>query len=337
MHKPLKVSVVLPNFNHGHLIGNALEALLLQSRQIEEIIIIDDGSTDDSVAVIELFLTSHPTIQLIKLEKNSGTNAAVRAAIPKITGDIIYFAAADDVMRPGFIENCVSMLSQNPNAAFCSALADYVDEEGQFIKGPNLPAVRDKKTVLSPNEVRKAIVDYGTWFPWNTAIYRTEKLFEFGGFDQRLGPFSDGFICMILALKYGCCFIPEVYCSARVAENSTSSSVADDPLKAIQMFEFAEQEMRTSYKNIFTEDVILAWSGRWRFSIAQRFLQSPPDLWVSNILLLANGKPSFNKGIIRFLSRAKIATAIEAYLLVCLIPRDILKLRIFKFLTFRWI
>ena len=59
------LSVVLPNYNHAKLIGRALAALLAQKRAADEIIVIDDGSTDDSVRVIERIAAKAPAIRIL--------------------------------------------------------------------------------------------------------------------------------------------------------------------------------------------------------------------------------------------------------------------------------
>jgi len=69
---PATLSVVLPNYNHAKLIGRALEALLAQGRAADEIIVIDDGSTDDSVRVIDRFAGRAPSIRVLQNANNTG-------------------------------------------------------------------------------------------------------------------------------------------------------------------------------------------------------------------------------------------------------------------------
>jgi glycosyltransferase involved in cell wall biosynthesis len=69
---PATLSVVLPNYNHAKLIGRALEALLAQGRAADEIIVIDDGSTDDSVSVIDRFAAGAPSIRVLQNANNTG-------------------------------------------------------------------------------------------------------------------------------------------------------------------------------------------------------------------------------------------------------------------------
>src|ERR1700759_4571063 len=71
------LSVVLPNYNHGKLIEQAVTALLAQERTPDEIIIVDDASTDDTLRVIERLASAAPTIRVIASRVNEGTTAAL--------------------------------------------------------------------------------------------------------------------------------------------------------------------------------------------------------------------------------------------------------------------
>jgi len=78
MTKPATLSAVLPNYNHAKYVGRALTALLAQERAADEIIVIDDGSTDDSVRVIERIAAGAPAITLLL----NGSNVGVIRAPP---------------------------------------------------------------------------------------------------------------------------------------------------------------------------------------------------------------------------------------------------------------
>src|SRR5580698_1410745 len=123
----MPLSVVLPNFNHGKLISRALRALLAQRPQAKEIIVVDDGSTDDSVSIIEEFQRHHDSIRLIRNETNQGIIAAVRSALDVATGEYLFLASSDDFVLPGLFSGALAGLSENPTAAFFCACVALVD------------------------------------------------------------------------------------------------------------------------------------------------------------------------------------------------------------------
>ena len=83
------LSVVVPNYNHGRYIEGALRGHLSQTAPPTEILVVDDGSTDDSCAVVERLAAEAPTLRLIRLGRNTGVNAAISHAM-KVATNTIY-------------------------------------------------------------------------------------------------------------------------------------------------------------------------------------------------------------------------------------------------------
>src|SRR5436190_1838876 len=88
------LSVILPNFNHGHLLPRAIEALRTQDHQPDEIILIDDGSTDDSLAVIDKLAATMPHIRRLRNPANLGLAQTLQQGLDAARGRYVYFAAA---------------------------------------------------------------------------------------------------------------------------------------------------------------------------------------------------------------------------------------------------
>ena len=88
--RSMPLSVILPNFNHGGLIARALRALLDQTPVASEIIVVDDGSTDNSVEVVEAFQRQDASIRLSRDEGNRGIIVSVKTAIEVATANICY-------------------------------------------------------------------------------------------------------------------------------------------------------------------------------------------------------------------------------------------------------
>src|SRR5580700_3223037 len=97
----MSLSVILPNYNHGKLVARALHALATQQPAASEIIVVDDGSTDDSVKVIEALQRRYGTIQLIRNQTNQGIVASVKTALAIASGEYLLFAGSDDFILPG--------------------------------------------------------------------------------------------------------------------------------------------------------------------------------------------------------------------------------------------
>ncbi len=95
---PLRISVIIANFNYEHYVARAIESALELDWPAVEVIVVDDGSTDNSVSEIERFADRVSII----LQENAGQRAANNAGFAASTGDLIVFLDADDVLEPAF-------------------------------------------------------------------------------------------------------------------------------------------------------------------------------------------------------------------------------------------
>ena len=190
------LSVLLANYNHGRFIGEALAAILSQSRPADEIVVADDASTDDSVDIINGFRERHPEIRLIRNEKNGGVvnncNVLLRAA----TGRYLVFAAADDRVLPNFFSTALAAFEQYPAAGLVSGISKVMSEDGTDLgEFHRLTWVRDVLW-MPPGAAQLMLKRYGSWFMGNATVYRRESLLAVGPFREQLGAFCDGFAAM---------------------------------------------------------------------------------------------------------------------------------------------
>src|SRR5437868_7050033 len=119
------LSVIMPNYNHGHFLPEALDAILSQSWPADEVLIVDDASTDDSVEVIEGFARKHASVRLLRNERNMGAVYSGRRVFDAATGDYLYPSAADDRVQPGFFAKSMELLAQHPQAGLCCSDPAY--------------------------------------------------------------------------------------------------------------------------------------------------------------------------------------------------------------------
>ena len=110
-----KVSVLLTNYNYAEYIAEAIDSVLEQTYHNFEFIIVDDGSTDNSIEVISGYCLRDPRIFLIAKE-NGGQASGFNAAFAASTGELICFLDADDIYRPTKLACMVEAHQQSPNA-----------------------------------------------------------------------------------------------------------------------------------------------------------------------------------------------------------------------------
>jgi hypothetical protein len=126
------VSVLITNYNYGRFIGQALESVTLQTYPRLEIIVCDDGSTDDSCDVIQAAASTDERIRLIRQE-NAGQAAAFNAAFEASSGDVICFLDADDLYRPHKVQTVVDMFRRNRSGLLVHHMM-IVDGDGNEVQ-----------------------------------------------------------------------------------------------------------------------------------------------------------------------------------------------------------
>lgn len=114
MSTPL-VSILIDNYNYGQYIAAAIESALAQTYQNIEIVIVDDGSTDNSKEIIETYKGRVRTI----FKKNGGQPSAFNTGFTACQGDIICFLDSDDVYKPNKVEKIVDTYLQYPDIHWC--------------------------------------------------------------------------------------------------------------------------------------------------------------------------------------------------------------------------
>jgi glycosyltransferase involved in cell wall biosynthesis len=265
----MSLSVVMPHYNHGRYLSKSLGALLQQSYEPAEIIVIDDASTDGSDEVLAEIGRREPRIRVERNARNIGMSANLDRALSLATSDYVYFAAADDWVLPGLFEKSMALLMAQPAAALCSALTRVTDEEGRDAGVLATPIVRTTPGYVTPAEVRHILLCIGNWIQGNAAVYRREALIRAGAFHPELHAYLDHFIAQALALEHGACFIPEPLAVFRRMRGGFSGRVqaSETLMKEIEVN--GRRLMETQYRTVFPARYPDLWSRDRRFEAAR--------------------------------------------------------------------
>jgi len=140
------VSVVIPSYNHRQYLPAAVESVLGQSHEHLELIIVDDGSTDDSREYLRGI--SDPRCTVVE-QRNAGAHAAINRGLALAKGDVLAILNSDDIFHPTRIEACLRELAANP----CDLVATWLEviDEGGAVLG-----VKQGWTNMLPWPVRHA-------------------------------------------------------------------------------------------------------------------------------------------------------------------------------------
>lgn len=140
----MRVSVVVPLYNKGALVLEALRSIQAQTRPADEIIVVDDGSTDDGPARVSRL--SDARLRLI-CQPNGGVSSARNTGIAHATGDLVAFLDADDFYRPGFIEQVVQLARDYPGAGAVATGYERMAADGRVWSAPPHRSIRRRGLV----------------------------------------------------------------------------------------------------------------------------------------------------------------------------------------------
>jgi glycosyltransferase involved in cell wall biosynthesis len=210
MNTPL-ITVLMPAYNAEKYIGEAIDSVLNQTFTDFELLIINDGSTDATQQIIELFTDAR--IRLIN-QTNLGVAAALNIGLLNAKTDIIARFDADDICMPERLGMQYEFLKNNTDYILVGSNADYIDMHGEFIFTGRMIAYCDE-------DIRRLILNFCPLIH-STIMYRKKMVLEAGGYNAHACAFEDHLLWAKL-LAYGkACNLLCTLVKVRLAPESVS-------------------------------------------------------------------------------------------------------------------
>lgn len=237
MDNPL-LTVLITNYNHGRYLSQAIDSLLIQDFSSYEILIIDDGSTDHSVEVIDSYVARYPCIRVIKYAKNQGVCFALNDGTEKARGVYLHTMAADDYRLPGFFSKTMGILLKNPDIGVACSAFGYVHGEnpGEAIQTiPQIPDIYEAKAFNS-KEIVRVFQTTHFWIPGHTAIYKRELAAKHQKYNPDLKFYCDWFLLHRIALHHGAAYVPETLSVWVIYSNSYSGVLTSNKIEKKKVY-----------------------------------------------------------------------------------------------------
>lgn len=236
MSNPL-VSVVIPTYNRAHLVCDALNSVLRQTYRPLEILLVDDGSTDQTNQVAATWWDDAMEEELVTFhfieQENQGGNVARNTGIKNATGEYIAFLDSDDEWHPLKIEKQISVFENaSVGAVYCGL--QHIDLLRKKVIEPT------KRQYPSGNLLSQMLIRDVT-AATSTYIVKREVFDNVGFFDETLQARQDWDLWIRIALEYHIGVVPEVLVNFR---EHAGERTASNPYKEIQGF----QTIRSKYK-----------------------------------------------------------------------------------------
>jgi glycosyltransferase involved in cell wall biosynthesis len=271
------LSVVVANYNHARYLPTALRCILEQSIRPLEVLVIDDGSTDNSIAVVEDLARQEPLIKLLPNDRNRGVTYTFNRGLVLARGEYIYGAAADDQVLPGFFAETLAMAAEHQEAGILFGDVVKVDDSGNQLAYFGLSG-RKERTYFTPSTF---LEDYlANEQPGHSlcgaTIYRRDRLVEMGGYSDSLGSWVDTFVTRAIGLRYGACYVPKPFMQWRYQPNSLAHGTTT--WEALRIVRRAARQMRSArFRDCFPESYVRTWEFEFRGYLLRQHLAQLPS------------------------------------------------------------
>lgn len=131
INKTDNITVIMPAYNAEKTVREAVNSVIAQTVKDWELIVIDDGSTDNTVAILTELADSDSRIRFLQNEKNSGVSYTRNRAVTLATGKWIAFLDSDDIWQPQKLQKQLELSEKYPEMVVCYTASSFIDESGK--------------------------------------------------------------------------------------------------------------------------------------------------------------------------------------------------------------
>ena len=212
----MKISIIIPTYNRGNIISNSIKSVLNQTYKNLEIIIVDDGSTDNTKEEVDKI--GDKKIIYIKLDKNLGAPNARNIGIKNSKGRYISFQDSDDIFYPDKLEKQINnIVNKNSNLDFCKINVIQNSSYSYYI-----PNILQEKSILEGN-IFNELISRGNFIS-TQAILVKKKFIEKYLFDPKMPRLQDYDVILRMIPKVKISYTNEVLVDLHLQNDSLTRS-----------------------------------------------------------------------------------------------------------------
>jgi len=253
------VSVIVPVYNQGEYVAGAIESVLKQRYSPVELIVVNDGSTDDTAGKLQPYQRRARIIH----QENLGAAAALNRGIRESRGSLVCWLSADDEFLPGKLEAQVAAFRADPGTAMVHTGYERVDGTGAHLE-----------TIFEPVQAHPdpfVTVFWRNSLNGSTVMLRRDVFDAVGGFDETLRADVDADMWLKILRRWQVGFVPGVFVRYRVHQNSLSANTA---LMAETMEEVRRRNMPELVRRVGSGSGAAALLARMSADVAEQGLFS---------------------------------------------------------------
>ena len=254
------LSALICNYNDSAFIGTAIAAMAAQKRLPDELLIMDDGSTDNSVAIMTQYADKYPWIKIYKRETNAGYISGISELTAIAKGDFIHRGTSDDYALPNFVSLTMEQAERHPQVGIVSG---ELLNRNESHTGTVHIARRDWRSgYVSPEIYLHDYLECSepscTLAP--STIFRRAVIDEVGGWRRDLDIWDVSFVLQAAALKYGMCYVnAQVYTWVDRPRRWTANTNVDLAKTARMCLRYYELMCSPEFRPLFGETFPRQW------------------------------------------------------------------------------
>ena len=263
------IAVIVPNRNDSRYLPRCIRSILEQKDPPDELIVVDDQSTDNSVAVIRSLIAGQPGARLIENPVNLGTYGAVDEGLKIARSEYVLFLASNDFVLPGIFARARSCLARHPGVGLWSAMGWLVDEEDRFIRVQLSPVIALGDAYFSPKQCVRLAYRVGDWFFGPTVIYHRDTLEAAGRFDPVYMGLSELPTALIVASRRGAAYSPALLGTFRIHPGGNLSRTLADSANVEAILDHLHERGPVLAPGLFTSGFLERTAFRFRFAVVR--------------------------------------------------------------------
>ncbi|MDD5638815.1 MAG: glycosyltransferase [Candidatus Pacebacteria bacterium] len=229
------ISVIIPTYNRAHLLSRAIDSVLSQTFQDFELIIVDDGSTDNTKEIVEEYQKKDERIKYLWEENSGGPAKPKNTGIKNSQGEFIAFLDSDDEWLPEKLEKQLKLFENSNNLGFVSCNALIIDENNNIKGEYQSPRNKSFINLLDGNKIS------------NCGVIVKKNIFEeLGIFDENLKFGEDWEMWLRIAKKYNFDSVYESLIKCYLHQNNITKTIEN--FKQIEDFKYILEKYKDDFK-----------------------------------------------------------------------------------------
>lgn len=207
-HSQLTIAIVIPNYNDAAYLPACLVSVLGLGERPEQIILVDDCSTDDSVELATRYLNGVSGAQIVVNPQRLGTMGALNVGLQYAMCDYVLFLASNDHLDGEILAHAKASIARLGPTGVWSAMVWAADTEGNYEQVFPSAVVATRETAFIPEECVRLAHRLGNWFTGTTMLFHRDTLLRIGGFDIGYKGLADLFAALTVSSLKGAIFCP---------------------------------------------------------------------------------------------------------------------------------